>query len=40
VNSEKVIVNYAIKCPKCGSYYKDIIQGKELNVKSMEILKE
>lgn len=25
-------------CPKCGSYYKDIILGKELTVKSMEII--
>jgi hydrogenase nickel incorporation protein HypA/HybF len=24
-------------CPNCGSYYKDITQGKELNVKSLEI---
>ncbi len=27
-------------CPKCGSYHKDVIQGKELNVKSLEILKD
>jgi len=24
-------------CPKCGSYFKDIYQGKELRVKSLEI---
>jgi hydrogenase nickel incorporation protein HypA/HybF len=24
-------------CPKCNSYFKDILQGKELKVKSLEV---
>jgi hydrogenase nickel incorporation protein HypA/HybF len=33
-----VLPNIYETCPDCGSYYKDIIQGKELRVKSLEIV--
>ncbi len=31
------IENLFDTCPKCGSYFKDIYQGKEMRVKSLEV---
>ncbi len=30
------VKNLYDECPKCGSYFKDVYQGKELRVKSLE----
>ncbi len=31
------INNYYDSCPKCNSYFKNIIQGKEMRVKALEV---
>jgi len=36
-NHEFLAENIFTPCPKCGSYLLDIIQGKELRVKSIEV---
>jgi len=36
-DSDYDVNNYFDECPKCGSHLKNIYQGKELRVKSLEV---
>lgn len=33
-----VMENIYDSCPKCNSYFKDILQGKELKIKALEVI--